>query len=86
MDDFKKLLKAAENGNADAQCTVGKCYYYGEGVVEDIQEAVKWLKRAAENGSADAQYCASVLYILAKEPLKALGWLIKSAEQGYEEA
>ena len=56
------LRKAAEKGDADAQCKLGVCYLHGEGVEKDEHEAVKWYRKAAEQGNADA-----------KEALKRLG-------------
>lgn len=56
--DYQKnedLLKAAEQGDADAQNNLGHCYQYGNGVEEDKEEAVRWYKKAAEQGDADAQ-------------------------------
>ena len=50
------LRKAAEQGRAAAQCGLGDCYYFGNGVSKDYAEAVKWYRKAAEQGYADAQY------------------------------
>jgi hypothetical protein len=33
---------------AEAQCNLASCYHKGEGVSQDIEEAVKWWKKAAE--------------------------------------
>ncbi len=48
--------KAAEQGYAAAQFSLGWCYYNGQGVKQDYAEAVKWYRKAAEQGYADAQY------------------------------
>ena len=48
--------RAAEQGDADAMHKLGKIYEYGEVVVQDNQEAVKWYKLAAEHGNTDAMY------------------------------
>ena len=47
---IKWYTEAAEQGNAVAQFTLGKCYFYGEGVEQDKQNAVEWYTRAAEQG------------------------------------
>ena len=47
--------KAAEQGHAVAQFNLGKCYYDGEGVEQDMQKAVEWYTKAAEQGDEDAQ-------------------------------
>ncbi len=51
----KWYRKSAEQGNADAQCMLGWCYYNGEGVATDAAEAVKWYRKAAEQGHAEAK-------------------------------
>ena len=45
---MKWYTKSAEQGFADAQCNLASCYQKGEGVSQDIEEAVKWWKKAAE--------------------------------------
>lgn len=50
------LRKAAEDGDAEAQYSLGRCYHSGDGVDEDRVEAVKWFRKAAEQGHAEAQY------------------------------
>lgn len=47
--------KAAEQGDAYAQCDLGLCYADGVGVLQDKQEAVYWYRRAAEQEDTDAQ-------------------------------
>jgi len=42
--------KAAEQGDAAAQCNVGYLYKEGMGVKKNKKEAVKWLRKAAEQG------------------------------------
>ena len=34
----RSLRKAANKGNADAQCLLGMCYHKGEGVTQDFAE------------------------------------------------
>lgn len=51
----KWYRKAAEQGDAAAQCNLGFCYYYGKDVLQNYTEAVKWYRKAAEQGNARAQ-------------------------------
>ena len=37
-----ELVKKAESGDAEAQCSLGWCYKHGKGVAKDGKEAVKW--------------------------------------------
>lgn len=46
---------AAEQGHADAQCRLGRCYEWGTVVAVDKVEAAKWYRKAAEQGNTDAK-------------------------------
>ena len=52
---FEYYLKAARQGDAEAQYNLGVCYRKGYGVEKDLTEAVKWLRKAADQGFAEAQ-------------------------------
>ncbi len=87
---FKYLKKAAEQGHAEAQYLLGKCYFNGQGVTEDRIEAGKWTRKAAEQGYVDAQYLLGECYSLGKGVTKdlteATKWYRKAAEQGNDNA
>lgn len=81
---------AAEQGNAEAQNSLGLMYYNGEGVEKNYTEAVKWFRKAAELGNPKAQNSLAKCYehglgvkINHQEVIK---WYNKAAEQGYYEA
>ncbi len=59
---FKISLPLAEQGNADAQFSLGAMYDKGQGVPQDDAEAVKWSRKAAEQGYARAQNDLGVMY------------------------
>src|ERR1022692_3990189 len=44
---FDEMRKAAEQGDAAAQCYFGICYQTGQGVAQDYAEAVRWFRKAA---------------------------------------
>ncbi len=48
---MKWYRKAAEQGNADAQTTLGVMYANGEGVPEDFIQAHMWFNLAAAQGN-----------------------------------
>ena len=52
---FEYYLKAAKQGDAEAQYNLGVCYRNGYGVEKNPAEAVKWLRKAADQGDAQAQ-------------------------------
>ncbi len=48
------LLPLAERGHAEAQYTLGYLLYYGQGVDQNTEKAVDWLKRSAQAGNPKA--------------------------------
>ena len=83
-------LKSAEQGDADAQCNLGLCYEYGDGVEKDFREAVRWYRKSAEQGNAVAQFalggCYKKGYGVEKDLGKAWRWLRNAAGRGMIEA
>jgi RNA polymerase sigma factor RpoD-like protein len=87
---FNSLLRAAKQGDASAQNDLGFKYQYGQGVLQNYAEAVKWYRKAAEQGYADAQNNLGVMYDAGQgvdqNYAEAVNWYRKSAEQGYASA
>jgi uncharacterized protein len=54
--------KAADQGYANAQITIGVMYENGQGVTQDNAEAIRWYRKAAEQGNPNAQYNLGVMY------------------------
>lgn len=89
-------VKAAENGNVDAQFQLGETYsdYFGYGefmayVPKDIKKGVYWYTKAAEQGHQSAQFALgnyfwNICYNWkeSRKIDKATFWFIKAAEQG----
>ncbi len=50
--DFQ-VLKAAEQGNEDAQLKIGCMYFYGEGTPKDYIQAYAWWNIASANGTGE---------------------------------
>jgi TPR repeat protein len=88
--DVKTFRKAAERGDAEAQYSLGHCYYHSLGVIQDKKEAVRWYRKAAEQGHAQAQYILGLCYDVgdgrSKDTEKAIAWYRKAAAQGNDEA
>ena len=86
----KWYRKAAEQGNADAQYSLGYCYYKGRGVAKDCAEAVRWIRKAADQGNIDAQCNLGYFYYsgegVTKDLDKAKELLRKAAAQGNQMA
>ena len=86
----KWYRKAAEQGNADAQCNLGWMYSTGRGVTQSDEEAVKWYRKAAEQGDATAQNNLGLKYAngrgVTQSDEEAVKWYRKAAEQGNADA
>ncbi len=78
--------KAADQGFARAQKTLGRMYQTGRGVAKDETVAALWYRKAAEQGVAVAQSNLGVMYAngegVAKDDAAAVQWYRKAAEQG----
>ena len=85
-----ELIRAAEAGNADAQCYLAWSYDEGEGVEVDHEKAFYWYTRSAEAGDATGQFNLAMCYELGTgteiDCKKAFYWYEKSAELGYPKA
>jgi len=82
--------KAAEQGDAKAQGSLGSMYYQGRGVKQDDGQAVGWFRKAAEQGYAVAQFLLALTYEngrgVKQDDVQATAWYRKAAEQGYADA
>jgi TPR repeat protein len=88
-EDYEKILKKAEQGDAEAQTNLGTLYQNGkrEGFGPDPTNAEKWYLKAAEQGNVNAQYSLGRLYSAPigyyDNPTKAVEWLRKAAIKGH---
>jgi TPR repeat protein len=88
--DYAKALKEwqplAEQGDADAQFSLGVMYANGQGVPQDDKEALNWYRKAAEQGVAGAQFNLGLMYKngqgVPQDYKEAANWYRKAAEQG----
>lgn len=84
------LSKQAMSGDASAALRLAQRYFFDVNKQGEVRNnALKWSLIGAENGSAEAQFLA---YSLMEEEtdllkqMRALYWLKRSAESGYEDA
>jgi len=77
----------AEQGNANAQFSLGNLYQFGDGVTKDHKIAARWYERAAIQGVAKAQYNLGFLFYnsrqLNRDYRAAVKWFRLAAEQGF---
>jgi TPR repeat protein len=59
---MKGFCRSAEQGNVEAENSLGDAFYRDKGVRHDFTDAVKWLRRAAGRGSAYAQHILGCAY------------------------
>lgn len=62
--EFYSVKKKAEQGNANAQCILGKCYMTGTYVAQDTSKGVYWYKKAANQGNAEGQAQLGMCYLM----------------------
>ena len=90
VEAVKWYRKAAEQNDAEAQCSLGICYATGRCVAQDEVEAVKWWRKAAEQNDATAQCNLGICYAnggaVVKNEVEAVKWWRKAAEQNYAPA
>ena len=88
LDPVTEIHRRAEQGDADAQFTLGVRYANGEGVLKDDEEAVRWYRLDADQGHAFAQSLLGGMYIegrgVLKDPVLAHMWFNISGANGNE--
>jgi TPR repeat protein len=76
--------KAAEQGHAQSQSSLGFFYISGEGVAKDIIKGIEWVSKAVEQGHAHAAYRLGTEYdegrVITQDKAKADEWFRKAAE------
>ena len=89
--------RAAEQGLAGAQFSLGSMYDRGIGVTADHLEAAKWIRLAAEQGYVIAQFALGSMYDIDdhvpsnaaetaaqyERATEAVKWYRRAAQQGY---
>lgn len=87
---FEEMMKKAEDGDPEAQLSIGVAYSGGYGVKKDPKKAFKWYMRAAEQGNREGQLAVAIMYIkgegVKKDPARYIEWCTKAAVQGLSQA
>ena len=74
------LIRSAQGGYRPAMLTLGRAYYFGNGVPSNVDKAVFWLQRAADKGSRSAHFRLGLIYYAMLAPNKVLPSVDKSNE------
>lgn len=62
IEEINRLKRSANEGDVDAQFTLGDLYFWGNDIPQNYEEAFSWMKMAAENGVPEAQHNLSNYY------------------------
>lgn len=87
---YEILGPLAEQGDPDAQITLGIMYDYGQGVPKDDAIATEWYRKAALHGIPTVQHNLGVKYFegigIAKDYAEAARWWRMAADLGFAES
>ena len=87
---YTYILKAAKQGQADAECQIGAWNLRGEIVEKNYREAVKWFLSSAQHNNSGGQFYLALCYEnglgVDKNLHTAKHWYNKAALQGLAEA
>ena len=88
---FSYLSEGLKDVNdPEAQNMLGDMYKSGNGIEENLTEAIKWYRKAAEQDYAAAQFNLGIMYHdgngVEQDYVEAMRWCRKAAEQDYVEA
>jgi len=80
-------LRAAEQGDANAQHSIGLAYARGLGVKKNVPKAIKWWQAAGFKGNSDSQYNLGIIYAtgskgVKQDYIKAKHWWLMAASSG----
>ena len=88
--ELAALHAQAEQGEAEAQVSLGFNYRRGEGVLQNDVAAARWFRAAAEQGHAEAQFNLGFHYRegrgVPQDDARAIRWYRRAAEQGDADA
>lgn len=63
---MKKLTKAANDGNPDAQYQLAALFASGERGNKDLEEAARWYEKASVQGHREARYNLGMIHLLGE--------------------
>lgn len=86
---INELIDKADKGDSDSQLAVGRAYYLGEEIFEDLKKAEFYLRKALESHPTEARYYLTLIEGDEKgynKPKDAFMSLMKMAESGFAKA
>lgn len=89
-EKLNAVIELCEEGDPEMCAFLGKEFYYGWNIPQDLDRALRYLTVASENGDAISQFTLGFMYWSGRETEpdldKALKWFLLAAEQGVPEA
>ena len=89
-EKLKAVIQLCEEGDPETCAFLGKEFYFGFNIEQDLDRALRYLTTAAESGDAMSQFLVGFMHWSGRgtEPDedKALRWFLPAAEQGIPEA
>lgn len=88
--EAQAIITKAQQGDMEAQLTLGDLYAFAEnGVEQDYAQALSWYEKAAVQGSAVAKYnIGSILVVSnkASDSVLAKEWFTQACNDGIEDS
>ena len=89
-EKLQKVIELCEAGDPEMCAFLGKEFYFGWNIPQDLDRAFRYLTTAAKSGDALSQFLLGFMYWSGRgtEPDedKAYEWFLPAAEQGIPEA
>ena len=91
MDEkLKAVIELCEAGDPEMCAFLGKEFYYGWNIPQDLDRALRYLTVASNNGDAISQFTLGFMYLIGRGTERnideALRLFLLAAEQGIPEA
>lgn len=84
------IIELCEDGDPEACAFLGKEFYFGWNIGQDLDRALRYLTTAAESGDAISQFLVGFMHWSGRgteqDEGKALSWFLLAAEQEVPEA
>ena len=89
-EKLQACIELCEEGDPEMCAFLGKEFYYGWNVPQDLERALRYLTVAADNGDAISQFTLGFMYWVGRGTKadidKALEMFMKASEQNIPEA
>ncbi len=89
-EKLQACIQLCEEGDPEMCAFLGKEFYYGWNIPQDLDRALRYLTVASESGDAISQFTLGFMYWSGRgtepDPDTALKWFRKAADQGVPEA